>query len=130
MLVLGLATCLGVLLILLWLLPGRLHPEAFAQIKPGMTRAEVEALVGGPPGDYGSYFISPSRGFMSTGLVIGPPGSVEERWCDDHHLFYVFFDRAGYATGGACDHPGGYHRCPPQGLGEWWLVIRHKFGCY
>jgi hypothetical protein len=71
-------------------LPLQLRPEAFARIKNGMTQAEVERLVGGPPGNYGMW----KNGFTTADAVIPPggPGSIEERWYDDSHCFVVWFD--------------------------------------
>lgn len=36
----------------LWLQPERISQENFDRIRVGMSRAEVEAILGGPPGDY------------------------------------------------------------------------------
>src|SRR5262245_159254 len=45
------------LLLTLYLLAPRLAigPEGYDRIRPGMTLAEVEAAVGGPPGSYGVF---------------------------------------------------------------------------
>lgn len=79
-----------------------LNSEGFEEIEPGMSKSEVEALMGGPPGDYGDYradtgsqtlegFFCPpeSRSFkLPTGLT----------WLDDDEKFEVCFDTAGYVV--------------------------------
>jgi hypothetical protein len=122
-LVLGLAASLGVSVLLVshWLrwrwIP---RPEAFAQIKVGMTQAEVEALVGCAPGFYTRYPLAISR----IGCVYIPdrPSSIRQTWMDDQHLFYVWFDSNNRAVGVA-QWPG-YERYPPQSLQEWYLWYR------
>lgn len=61
------------------------------KIKPGMTRAEVEALIGGPPGDYSTKSALPA-------ILELPPGvSRFELWFDDQGVIMVVFDEGGKA---------------------------------
>jgi hypothetical protein len=70
------------------------------KIKTGMSRAEVEALFGVPPGDYRTkenyLSLSPPPSDMMFGTrVWPPPGSVAEEWEGDAGKFLVAFDPAG-----------------------------------
>jgi hypothetical protein len=93
----------GVLLALLaWRVfsagPGRqLNVDNFTLVKVGMTQDEVEVLLGGPPGDYGEN--KSDLAMMTLEGVIGPQGSVEKVWFDDHHRFELFFDDTGKVVG-------------------------------
>ena len=85
----------------------RLATENFALVKNGLTQTEVEALLGGPPGNFGRYA---NGGFMTLEGYLSPPGSIELIWCDDNNRFEIYFDqqkrvvgyhrRAGYSQGG------------------------------
>jgi hypothetical protein len=68
------------------------RPDAFALIKAGMTQAEVEALVGGPPGNYGVCTTGFSSGLASLEAARGPGACIEKCWWDDFHHFAVWFD--------------------------------------
>jgi hypothetical protein len=73
---------LGAFLGLAWPRPSRVTAANFERIKEGMSRAEVEAILG-PPGDYttGPTFIH------FGGLVwVPPPYSSAERWEGDEGL--------------------------------------------
>jgi hypothetical protein len=48
----GLAVVVAAGAWLLWPRQDRITPENLDRIELGMTRAEVEAILGGPPGDY------------------------------------------------------------------------------
>src|SRR5262245_14338544 len=48
----GLAVTVPVAAWLLWPGQDEITPENYERIKAGMSRAEVEAILGGPPGDY------------------------------------------------------------------------------
>jgi hypothetical protein len=64
----------------------RFHGERFADIKPGMTRVEVEELLGAPPGNYAR------KGYMvyAYGHII-PNGVKREEWIDDKHMYEVHY---------------------------------------
>ena len=88
----------GVILSFVWLRASqRLNVENFSQIQQGMTQAEVEKLLGGPPGNYGRY--SEKSGFMTLEGYFAPAGSVEKVWCNDKHRFEVYFDQDGQVVG-------------------------------
>ena len=69
------------------------------KIRPGMQRAEVEELLGGPPGDYRR------RGAIYDAIAVvvpdGQPAAAEhslegtEEWRGDQMLIAVRFDRTG-----------------------------------
>jgi hypothetical protein len=71
----------------------RLRVEHFGAVSVGMTQREVEALLGGPPGDYGSPY--PQEALMTLEGIIAPPGSIERDWRDDENLFEIYFDGNG-----------------------------------
>jgi hypothetical protein len=50
----GLAILVAAGALVLWPRPDRITQENFDRIRAGMSRAEVEAVLGGPPGDYRS----------------------------------------------------------------------------
>jgi hypothetical protein len=67
--------------------------EAAARIKDGMTRADVEAILGGPPGDYRT--TPPGEWDLSVTIRFGPPGRpswAAERWYGDEGDAVVYFD--------------------------------------
>lgn len=84
-------------LLALRLSPSPINAASLDRIRPGMTRAEVEALLGGPPGDYRR------RGAVYDALaVVVPDGQPEadkytsegtEEWLGDRMLIAVRFDR-------------------------------------
>lgn len=62
--------------------------ENYPLIQLGMTQAEVELLLGGPPGNYGVY----ANGFKSREEVAPPSGSVLRVGNDDRNMFELYFD--------------------------------------
>jgi hypothetical protein len=58
--------------------------ETFNRIRTGMMRKEVTAILGAPPGDYGSV--------PTVFLVDG------EQWSDDEGIISVWFDAGGTVT--------------------------------
>src|SRR5262245_16040141 len=75
----------------------RLNVDAYPLVRTGMTQAEVEGLLGGPPGNYGRH--ATGRGLMTAEGYIAPAGSVERVWCDDAHRFEIYFDPEGRVVG-------------------------------
>jgi hypothetical protein len=76
--------------------PWRCHVTraAFAKIEVGMTRAEVEAILGGPPGDYRT---QPSPSFslgveMGGFIIIATP---DHYWYGDEGQVWVRFAHGG-----------------------------------
>jgi hypothetical protein len=100
------------------------RPDAFYLITKAMTQAEVEALVGGPPGDYGNYGVGwHNNGFMTAEAFLAPEGSIEKCWWDDTQRFEVWFDSNNRVVG---VHKRAYCQAGPR---EWlpedlrrWLV--------
>jgi hypothetical protein len=71
--------------------PGITRQNA-ARIQDGMTIAEVEALLGGPAGDYQT----PGRPHTTYMYHYAHPvGSVEKKWIGDEGLAIVAFDSEG-----------------------------------
>jgi hypothetical protein len=88
---LGVLALVAVGAIALWPQPSRITDENFDCIHKGMTRAEVEAILG-PPGDYTTgpvnYDTRPPVYFLS------PDGSVAF-WNSDMAYAHVLFDASG-----------------------------------
>jgi hypothetical protein len=91
----------------------RLNREGFSQLGLGMTQAQVEGLLGGPPGNYGRY----ASGEMTLEEYSAPPGAVERIWCDDSNRFEIYFDADGRVVGH--HRRAGYSQSPPAGLVAW-----------
>jgi hypothetical protein len=126
----GVLFCLGFLAIVIALSiylikdpePGpRLLVENFPSIRNGMSQAEVETLLGGPPGYYGQY--PGGTGRMTAEGVISPPGSVERIWHDDSNRFEIYFDSGGFVV--TAHKRAGYGQGPPEGIIR---KIRRKIG--
>jgi hypothetical protein len=94
-------TALGIVLLLVgvWLalvMPTRcpVTEAASERIKPGMTRAEVEAILGGPPGEYRTRIYPepdeylPSSGWVSDGFR----GWKAGEWQGDEGKVSIYFD--------------------------------------
>jgi hypothetical protein len=94
--------------VLLWLLlPPLKSPvtrAAFERIRPGMTLAEVEEVLGGPPGHYetGEVDLDLSRGtgeffniHLSMEVLLGKRQFRHEWWKGDEGLAWVCFDEQG-----------------------------------
>jgi hypothetical protein len=78
----------------------KFDPAKLSQLAKGMPQANVERLLGGPPGCYGNP--SFSDGLMTLEGYSGPPGSVEKLWFDDRNRFELWFD--------ASDHLVTWHK--------------------
>jgi hypothetical protein len=97
-----------------FLFRAHIDPATCARVKPGMTRAEVEALLGGPPGNYATKDI-PAAGAM------WPAPPEYQIWNGDRGSLEVYFDqggrngrvvRANFSTSQQL-------RNGPWGLGDW-----------
>jgi hypothetical protein len=91
---LGLAVLAVVVGLFLWWQFGgskqrRLNAERFAEVRVGMTQAEVEQILGGPPGDYGRHQGGVTR---MTAEGYDPRGSVLKYWFDDSTRLEIAFD--------------------------------------
>src|SRR5262249_20566464 len=97
----------------------RLAVENYPRVRVGMPQAEVEALLGGPPGNYsrpaGGEAARTGEGFT------GPPESAERVWRDDANRFEIYFDAEGRVVahhrraGISSSHPRG----SSAGCGGW-----------
>jgi hypothetical protein len=67
--------------------PPAVSRQQCEQLKEGMTRQEVEAVIGGPPGDY------TTREYMP--LPLGIRYCQHEQWVGDEGMIFVYFDQAG-----------------------------------
>jgi hypothetical protein len=84
---------LGVGVYALWPRAGITRTNASA-ICDGMTRAEVAAIMGGPPGDYHT----PGRECSYDYSFLHPGNSTSEEWIGDEGLVLVAFDAEGRAV--------------------------------
>jgi hypothetical protein len=83
--------------VFLWLSPSSgLRAGNFSKIRPGMTRLDVDGLLGGPPRDYGAYAdgaVESGDGSVLQVFVVPNAGaSKPEIWEDDRNRFFIFFD--------------------------------------
>jgi hypothetical protein len=87
---LGLATCAG-----WWRLsaPPRINWDDFRQLKAGMTQEEVEAILGGPPGDYSAG--PPQNKQNITISFADDPILTRKEWRSDTLKIAVGFDDQG-----------------------------------
>jgi outer membrane protein assembly factor BamE (lipoprotein component of BamABCDE complex) len=75
----------------LWPRTSAITEENYAKIRVGMTREEVEAVLGGPAGNYGFY----SERIVQTRDDIDVPRLAECRylqWIDSRHMIGIQFD--------------------------------------
>jgi hypothetical protein len=92
----------------------RLVHENYTLVRMGMSQAEVEELLGGPPGNYGHTGTNP---IMSAEGYRVPSGAVERIWCDDSNRFEIYFDAAGLVIGH--HRRAGYSQPVPEGFFDW-----------
>jgi hypothetical protein len=103
----------------------RLAAENYSLIRLGMSQAEVEGLLGGPPGNYGRY--AGGDGLMTAEGYMAPPGSVERIWCDDGNRLEIYFEAGGRVVGH--HRRAGYSQTPGEGpLMRLWRLLRVKLG--
>jgi hypothetical protein len=89
------AVGLGVAGVAFWVWPdqtdGGISRGGFERIQDGMTQAEVEAILGGPPGDYSAAYVV----YGGAMFVIAPhghgPACREELWKEDGVAVVVYF---------------------------------------
>jgi hypothetical protein len=99
-LVVGLLMSAGLVAVALVVLFGRtgpVSPARFAQIRVGMTAAEVAAILGGPPGYYNDRDIAPvvTDGAVYELIKAGEP----KEWRGNRWWILVFFDDQGRVRG-------------------------------
>ena len=78
--------------------PTRFTETTFRKIRPGMTRAEVCALLGNPPGDYHKGLIVITDDCFPHVMEFDAAERAQERielWIDDEGIISVWFDASG-----------------------------------
>ena len=100
--------------------PRNLKVENFSRVEYGMTQAEVEELLGGPPGNYGAH--AGGGNLMTMEGYVHPNDAVERVWCDDSHRFEIYFDAGGRVVG--IHRRASYKQFPGESL---WDSIRRSF---
>ena len=77
-----------------------LNVKNFSLIESGMTQAQVESLLGGPPGHYGN---SNGQGYRTLEAVVIQNNikTTIKTWNDKNHCFDVYFDANGQVV---CKH--------------------------
>jgi hypothetical protein len=88
-----------------------------------MTQAEVEELLGGPPGNYGQY--NGGAWYSCEGHGEPPVGAVVRAWHDDRNLLWVWFDGEGRVVG--CCQQASYQQVPGK-LQRIGISARRKLG--
>jgi hypothetical protein len=121
----GLLVLFGCAVLVAWLSldRSRLRAQNLSAVRAGMTRQQVEDLLGGPPGDFGSF---------PDGLIDAGDGSIQQlfaepttrpvtpaSWTDDRHSITVFFDDEGRVVAAA--KASAFRRLPRGGVVEWLL---------
>jgi len=94
--------------------------KTFERVQVGMTRAEVEATVGGPPGDYSSADWWPPSALAVTGL--GDHRINEVEWICNADELHVWYSNDGDVREVSIG-PSYYHRQPSRGERVWsWIT--------
>jgi hypothetical protein len=69
--------------------------ENVAKIQPGMMLAEVEAILGRPPGNYASSFSGRGAGYDYHGRVIAWSDEYRTTWAGDDGMLSIYLDNDG-----------------------------------
>ena len=78
----------------------RLTTANISRVRPGMTRAEVETILGGPPGDYATVrTVSANRPYENVVNLAGGSTVRCSDWRDDYCLIRVTWDGGGAVSG-------------------------------
>ena len=101
--------------VVLWPQSVRITATNYERIRVGMSRAEVEAILG-PPGDYtnGPILILPEPG-----VVLGEfafDASVNRKWSGDRAMIKVTFGPTGDVRGATCWTAGRIEQSPLDNL--------------
>jgi hypothetical protein len=84
---------LGVGALVLWPRAGITRAN-LSKIHGGMTRTQVEAIFGGPSGDYRT----PGHAYLVDYSFGHPPGSEAHEWIGDEGIAVVAFDQNGHVA--------------------------------
>lgn len=91
----------------------RLHYKNFALIREGMTKEEVETILGGPPGNYGDH---PRPIYNSLSVSrLKPTLPINRTWSDDYNRIDVYFDAEDRVVDTYVYEK--YYQPPPKGQG-------------
>lgn len=71
----------------------QIDPATAAQLKGGMTEAEVDAVIGAPEGHYGPGFLLGRRDFDVFKTLAG--AAKRKKWTGEHGIILVWFDNQG-----------------------------------
>jgi hypothetical protein len=101
---LAVAVLTAVVLAATWFLwPGSaIGPTRYRRIQLGMTQAEVEAIIGLPPGDYygvPDFIVGSGREQMGLPVHRQDNDSKVAAWCGNMHIICVTFDSDGCVAG-------------------------------
>lgn len=94
----GLLVLVGAAAFALWPRPSRVTRENFSRISTGMTLPEIEAILGGPPGDYRTVPTTAPRGWHGReGIHVSGEFciAVTHVWHGDSGEIEVDFDPSG-----------------------------------
>jgi hypothetical protein len=96
----GLAVVIAAGLIVLRPWGDRVTTANFSHIRPGMTRVKVDALLGGPPGDYATVrTVSANQPYEYVVNMAGGSTVSCSDWRDDSYLIRVTWDDGGAVSG-------------------------------
>jgi hypothetical protein len=101
----GLAVIVAAGVVVLWPRPSRITRENFGRLKPGMTRADVEAILG-PAGDYQTgeteidRSIRPIINYSPRVLESSAEDTLFWEWRSDTTVLLLGFDTEGRLAGG------------------------------
>jgi hypothetical protein len=92
----GLAAIVAAGVVVLWPRPSRVTRENFGRLKSGMTRAEVEAILG-PPGDYrtGETQVDRSISYSHSKQDVSAEATLFWEWHSDTTWLLLGFDTKG-----------------------------------
>ena len=107
--------------------PVSLSDETVSRLKHGMSLAEVEALLGGPPGDY-TFVYTNGTGFYSRGApgvtANQPVVWISKEWRKDDRMMIIWFDSAGRVK-----KIEDWHGRNPEITFSEWILLRMKQMC-
>jgi hypothetical protein len=98
--------------------PTKLRVAQFYQVRVGMSLAEVEALLGGPPGDYGFHEGGPVSEVKASGWP-EDPSLIVKTWTNDETKLEVAFDAQGKVAS-KMRHPSYLRTAPKFSWRYWW----------
>ena len=96
----SLAVVVAAILVFLRPWGDRITTANFSHVRPGMTRGEVEAVLGGPPGDYATVrTVSANRPYEYVVNIAGGSAVRCSDWRDDYCLVRATWDEGGAVSG-------------------------------